>query len=196
MSTVRFDSELASGYEVAFYWSKPVASVYAMYDNGTNLRSLFPSFTAFNPAWSPDGSKIAFVSDKDGNAELYVASADGKNIRRLTYTPWTELYPTWSPDGLRIAYTYLGQTPPSPLHIVDLMGNSHRLTFTSYVDGMPSWSPYGNQIVYEREWTLGGVNDYLQLITLDNQYRVASIVPFSSRIGHNPGWSRDGTKIQ
>ncbi len=56
-------------------------------------------------AWSPDGSRLAFVSDRDGNYELYVSDADGATPRRLTSTAdVAELTPEWTPDGRQIVY--------------------------------------------------------------------------------------------
>ncbi|MFQ5874860.1 MAG: TolB family protein, partial [Dehalococcoidia bacterium] len=49
------------------------------------------------PAWSPDGTKIAFTSDRDGNWEIYVMDADGSNPRNLTNLPIGEYEPAWSP---------------------------------------------------------------------------------------------------
>ncbi len=55
-------------------------------------------------AWSPDGTKIAFTSDRDGNFEIYVMNADGRNPTRLTSDPATDNFPAWSPDGTKIAF--------------------------------------------------------------------------------------------
>jgi Tol biopolymer transport system component len=56
------------------------------------------------PAWSPDGSKIAFESQRDGNYEIYTMNADGSGLTRLTYTSWSERFLVWSPDGTKIAF--------------------------------------------------------------------------------------------
>jgi Tol biopolymer transport system component len=57
-----------------------------------------------DPAWSPDGKRIAFASNRDGAYEIYVMNADGGNRRRLTRTPRRKSSdsPDWSPDGRRI----------------------------------------------------------------------------------------------
>jgi dipeptidyl aminopeptidase/acylaminoacyl peptidase len=56
------------------------------------------------PSWSPDGTKIAFASNRDGNWEIYVVNADGSGSQRLTNNPATDLRPRWSPDGTKIAF--------------------------------------------------------------------------------------------
>ena len=50
-------------------------------------------------AWSPDGTKIAFASDRDGNSEIYAMNADGTGVRRVTEDPSEDLEPAWSPSG-------------------------------------------------------------------------------------------------
>jgi Tol biopolymer transport system component len=60
---------------------------------------------AYQPAWSPDGSRVAFVSNRSGDEELYVARADGSGVTRLTTSPGPDLSPDWSSDGKRIAWS-------------------------------------------------------------------------------------------
>src|SRR5207237_1385985 len=58
------------------------------------------------PAWSPDGSKIAFSSTRDGNHEIYVMNAtDGSGLVRLTNDALWDDHPAWSPDGSKIAFS-------------------------------------------------------------------------------------------
>ena len=58
----------------------------------------------FAPAWSPDGRRIAFVSNRDGNDEIYVMNADGTAVTRLTMNPGEDGGPIWSPDGKQILF--------------------------------------------------------------------------------------------
>ena len=57
------------------------------------------------PAWSPDGTKIAFTSQRDGNGEIYAMNADGTGQIRLTNNATEDAQPAWSPDGSKIAFT-------------------------------------------------------------------------------------------
>lgn len=57
-----------------------------------------------DPAWSPDATRIAFSSMRDGNYEIYTTDLKGDKVQRLTHTDWSEAEPAWSPDGGRIAY--------------------------------------------------------------------------------------------
>ena len=56
------------------------------------------------PAWSPDGQKLAFESERDGNSELYVMNADGSGQTNLTNSPRADRWAAWSPDGQKIAF--------------------------------------------------------------------------------------------
>ena len=76
-----------------------------------------------DPAWSPDGSKIAFISSRDGAFEIYVMNADGSGQTRLTNGLADNAWPSWSPDGPKIAFfsnrdgnyeIYVMQTPTAP----------------------------------------------------------------------------------
>lgn len=68
--------------------------------DGTGLRALTddPAQDVL-PAWSPDGTEIAFLSTRDGNEEIYVMNADGTGVRRLTDDPADDVDPAWSPSG-------------------------------------------------------------------------------------------------
>ncbi|MEM9461465.1 MAG: hypothetical protein AAGF11_45295 [Myxococcota bacterium] len=72
--------------------------------SGSIRRLTHTEHGAFEPAVSPDGQQVAYVSTQDGNPELYVMAADGTNARRLTQWRRDDLSPRWSPDGTRLAF--------------------------------------------------------------------------------------------
>jgi Tol biopolymer transport system component len=62
------------------------------------------------PAWSPDGKKIVFMSDRDGDIEIYVVNADGTHLKRLTHAPGRDAHPAFSRDGRKIAFRRPAET--------------------------------------------------------------------------------------
>jgi dipeptidyl aminopeptidase/acylaminoacyl peptidase len=71
--------------------------------DGTRARLLLRG--AYAPSWSPDGSRLAFVSRRSGDEEIYIAKADGTGITRLTRLPGPDLSPAWSSNGRQLAWS-------------------------------------------------------------------------------------------
>ena len=93
------------------------------------------------PTLSPDGTKIAFASDRDGNPEVYVMNVDGGGIRRLTDDAALDEYPTWSPDGQWIAF-HSDRGGDFDIYIVRPNGSDlRRVTDNAASEMEPSWSP-------------------------------------------------------
>lgn len=111
----------------------------------------------FDPAWSPDGRQIAFISNQNGNYELYVMNRDGSGIRQLTTTDGAEGSPSWSPDGSQIVYefspwTEYGFLVESDLYVTSpATGMIWRLTETPGDEQGPDWSPDGRFILFSRD---------------------------------------------
>jgi Tol biopolymer transport system component len=80
--------------------------IYVVKADGSGLRNLTPKPVGADaaPAWSPDGRKLAFVSDRDGNSDVYVMNANGKGQRNLTRNRGYDADPAWSPNGRKIAF--------------------------------------------------------------------------------------------
>ncbi len=79
--------------------------VYVMDADGGNQTQLTTSLAYDDqPRWSPDGSKIVFISGRDGNFEIYSMNANGTGQTRLTNNFVSDGFPAWSPDGTRIAF--------------------------------------------------------------------------------------------
>ena len=102
------------------------------------------------PSWSPDGTQIAFHSERDGRSKIYVMdAADGSNPRPLILERGNDGFPSWSPDGTQIAFHYAYTSNVREIYVMDADGsNSRPLTNSFYADEFPSWSPDGTQIVF------------------------------------------------
>ena len=72
--------------------------------HGGNARQVIAGGTETNPEASPDGRRIAFMSQRDGNWEVYIADLDSSNLRRVTNHPGNDGLPAWSPDGRWLAF--------------------------------------------------------------------------------------------
>jgi TolB protein len=130
--------------------------------------------------------KIAFVSTRDGNREIYIMNADGSNPLNLTNNPAEVSNPPWSPDGKRIAFTsnrddwagriYVMNTDgSSPVKLADERGGNHL-----------AWSPDGKYIVTEDG------NSELFIMNADGSNRKNLT---KSTSGYTPAWSPDSKRI-
>jgi putative hemolysin len=127
--------------------------IFVMNADGSDPRNLTDS-AAYDtaPAWSPDGSHIAFQSDRDANwPEIYVMAADGSNPRNLTNHESYDGNPAWSPDGSTIAFDR-DQDGNREIYLMAAdASNVHRLTNHQGMDGLPTWSPDGRYIAFQSD---------------------------------------------
>jgi TolB protein len=105
----------------------------------------------FLPAWSPDGTKLAFMSNRDGsgNTEIYIVNRDGTGLRRLTNHPGADSTPTWSPTGQQLAFTSDRSGNPQ-IYIINADGTGlQRIDCDSALCDRATWSPAPlNEIAY------------------------------------------------
>jgi TolB protein len=146
-------------------------------------------FFQTDPAWSPDGRKIAFVSRRDGRSHIYVMRPDGTGIRRLTDSAADDESPTWSSDGRRIAFAREDE-----LFVVASRGGPAR-RIGHGVGGEardPAWSPNGKLIAYDYRPPGYSIRE-IWVVGVDGKR--ARQVTRLREISTRPAWSPDGRRI-
>lgn len=179
--------------------------IFSMNSDGSNPANLTanPLSDEYYCSWSPDGTQVAFVSDQDGDWEIYRVDADGSNETRLTDSIGNDLSPAWSPDGTLIAFSSW-RDGNMEIYVMDASDGSNptRLTFNdsppyASIDYGPSWSPDGTQIAFQsyRNRSCCPVNGNVEIYKMDadgsNQTRLTNNLTMDLV----PAWSPDGTQI-
>lgn len=140
----------------------------------------------YSPAWSPDpGRRIAFVSLRDGNQDIYVLNLDGMGLINLTNTPLLdEDYPSWSPDGQFIAYSAWEQGSEKVFVIAADGSSAPQLVALGRT---PTWSPDGTSIAFAVDSVDGSRTD-LSAVTVGSgsfPVLIQSVIAGST----NPSWT-------
>jgi Tol biopolymer transport system component len=170
------------------------SDIFTVAPDGTGQVNLTHSPGVFDaePAWSPDGAYIVFVSDRDLDDEIYVMRSDGTDAKRLTTTPLIDWRPLWSPKGDWIAFSSARSgNDSSDIYVMRPDGSDQRRLTQSYsAEYDPVWSPDGSAIAF-----CGGNIDTTQIyrVTLDG----SSPMPLtdSDHSVEEPSWSPDGATI-
>lgn len=152
-----------------------------------------------SPAWSPDGQRLAFHSNRAGNHDIYVMDANGRNVQRLTFNPAMDMHPAWSPDGCCIVYqawhgrdfeiytlnveAALAGEPPTPL------------TDNRHGERHPAYSPDGTRIIFASDE--GNILGNFGLFTMNtdgtDRRQIAIISEHENAL--HPVYSPDGAYI-
>jgi Tol biopolymer transport system component len=134
--------------------------------------------------------RIAFVSERNGNPEIYVMDANGRNVRRLTRNNVVDDSPAWSPDGQLIAFVS-ERDGNREIYVMNANGSAlRRLTRNSARDDSPAWSPDGQQIAFVSERD-GVPQIYVMRADGEDVRRLTQ----TETVETQPAWSPDGRLI-
>jgi TolB protein len=186
-------SEVRNG-KIAFV---SAGDIWVVNADGTGLSNITDSVARDTyPAWSPEGTRIVFSSNRSGGRELWIMDSYGNGLRRLTRNRPTgplDSCPNISPDGRRVAFARRLRGNQE-LYVMNLDGTGlRRLTHFNGIDFDPSWSPDGTEIAFWRQLRRGGRTVHqLFVVTADGSVlRRLTWGPSSDA----PDWSPDGKRI-
>jgi TolB protein len=158
----------------------------------------FPRFGGANlsPSWSSDGSKIVFSSSRTGDPEIYVVSANGSDIRRLTSVHGPDVSPVFNPQtGAQIAWVS-GRTGLPQIYVMGADGtNPQKLTDQGYAVS-PSWSPNGQFLAFSWLRHYGpGAPGARDIYIMDIASGKWAQLTHDGGANDFPSWSPDGRHI-
>jgi len=176
------------------------SEIYVMNSDGSGqTRLTFNSADDITPVWSPDRTKIAFVSDRAGQPDIYdiyVMNSDGTNPIRLTTAGGAN--PAWSPNGLQIAFAS-NRDGRFQIYTMNTNGSNQKKLTNAASSSSPAWSPDGGKIAFVYDSTVvapgtsGTSNPQICVMNRDGSNIVQLLYP--SAQNYSPIWSPDGTKI-
>jgi Tol biopolymer transport system component len=161
---------------------KPDGSVLAQLTNNTR--------TDDQPAWSPDGTRIAFRSDRTDDVELFVMDADGGNVEQLTNSPGEDWTPTWSPDGSLLAFAS-NRNGNWDIFVMRPDGAELRQVTDGVGDHwLPSWSPHEPVLAFA-----GNQDGNWDIFTVRPDGTELHQVVTHEALDSEPVWSPDGSAL-
>ena len=144
-----------------------------------------------SPRLSPDGKWVAFVSEMNGNADIFMIREIGEDLIQMTDSPGEEFSPRWSPDGKMLAFLSRSDDGNRRIFITAVdQPRPHRLTTGDMDEGTPSWSPDGQWIAFSMADASGtGLGIFLRNPGGVNQ------IPLTNGPDYLPTWAPDGRSI-
>lgn len=144
------------------------------------------------PAWSPDGTKIAFASAREGSFDIYVMNADGTGTEQLTSSKENDQHPSWSPDGSQIVFSRF--TDLDHLYVMGADGTgARRLTDDDLTaEAEPAWSPDGEWIAYSHR-AAGSDFREIWVVRPDGSGR-RGVTKLDAK-SYTPAWSPDSKRL-
>jgi Tol biopolymer transport system component len=178
------------GKRVAFVCGAEPWDICAVNVDGTGFSVLTETRNNSNPTWSPDATRIAFTSTRDGDYHVYTMNADGTNVQRLVANDpniLSEDHAAWSPDGTRIAFIGLTEDG-STIYTTTVNGGAvvPVLANDQFKESL-AWSPDGTRIAFDTIndlYAVGADGTGLQLLS-----------PVGADENTSPAWSPDSSQI-
>ena len=180
-------------------------NVFTMNADGTEVTRLLPQLdNSWDPAWSPDGAKIAFTSIGEENFDIHVVNADGSDIRQLTTAEEArDVSPAWSPGGGRIAFVStrsgnhdiytMNADGSGPIDVSDNLANDCGCFEPFWVFAQPTFSPDGTRIAFTSDLAAPGRNLDIYVMNRDGtDVRRVTTHPAKDA---EPDWSPNGRII-
>jgi Tol biopolymer transport system component len=175
----------------------PAGAIVVMDADGGRMSELTPLEKLGDdaaPVWSPDGRRIAYVTEQRPTADIAVVDATSGASTIVAGTPLAEREPAWSPDGRQIAYT-AGNGDAADVFVIAADGSSERqLTRNAGRDGNPSWSPDGRRIAFDSDRT-GATRVWVMDADGANQHELTAHRFLFENTSSSPLWSPDGRAI-
>jgi len=183
---------------------RPTADIYMKPVGGSAITQLTadPAHDVM-PSISPDGSRIAFASNRNGNWDIFVMSSRGGQAVQITSGPEHELHPSWSPDGSRLVFCRLGEMSRRWELWTVAVDSPSTMEFIGY--GLfPEWSPVAgtgtdgrDKILFQRSRERGSRSFSVWTIdyTPGDTSAPTQVVSLPQAAAINPSWSHDGKWI-
>jgi TolB protein len=145
-----------------------------------------------DPAWAPDGRRLAFSLNVRGTFEIFVVNTDGTGLRRFTRNGWNDADPAWSPDGRTILFgRSVGKGVGGPYFLFAMNADGTRQRrLLGFRSGEPAWSPDGSKIAFSSA-TSGLPAVYVANSDGSGVQRLTR----SGSQDYGPAWSPDGRRI-
>jgi Tol biopolymer transport system component len=146
-------------------------------------------------AFPGEPGPLAFVSDRDGNYEIYSQNLDGSGLVNLTNDPGPDQSPAWSADGTRLAFaSFRGDDGRQAIYTMNADGSEQRRVSPEGTglsdDATPAWSPAGDRLAFASTRPFG---DSWRIWTMNADGTAAA--PLSDQVAIDPAWSPDGSQI-
>lgn len=166
-----------------------VLVMYSIYDGKKTILFSKGSLNSA-PAWSADGSRVAFTSNYTGNAEIHVINTSGTGLRQVTFNRSIDTSPAWNPSSGQLAFTSDRSGNPM-VYIMNEDGtNERRLTFVGEYNESAAWSPDGTKLAYVSR---SGIN--FDIYVVDMRTNVVTRLTQNELSNENPYWSPDSRHI-